>query len=556
MQVGYSIRFDDCSSERTVLKFMTDGMLLREILSDPLLASYGVVFLDEAHERTVRTDVLFGALKSIQARRAATASPLRLVVMSATLEADKFAAFFDGAPVLRIAGRQHPVTHLYTREPQSDYLDASLVTVMQLHLEEAPGDILVFLTGQEEIEGLEQLLEEHAARCPPSALKLLVRPLYAALPPALQVQVFEPTPPGCRKVILATNIAETSVTINGVRYVVDTGFAKERVFNPRIGIESLHAQPISKAAARQRSGRAGREAPGRAYRLYTEAAFDRLAESTTPEIQRCSLASVVLMLKAYGVDDVGAFAFIDRPAPEAVLQALEQLYALGALDDRGALTEAGRLMAHFPIDPMLAKVLLAATKEHDCGEEALAVIALLSVESVYYSPRQAREQADEARRKFLSTHGDHLTLLNVLQAYERVGRGGDWCNAHFLNARALRQVVDVREQLRGFCRQLELPLASCSDDRERVLRALLAGFFLQTAMRQRDGTYRTLHTRQTVAIHPSSCLATRRPACVLYHEMVQTSRQYIRTVSAVDVAWIAAAAPKYFGRVQQAQASQ
>jgi len=549
--VGYSIRFDDMTSAKTVLQYMTDVMLLREVLSDPLLKAYTVIFLDEAHERTVRTDILFGILKRIQAARASTPRPLKLVVMSATLEAEKFAVFFCNAPILRIAGRTHPVTVFYTREPQSDYLDAALVTVMQLHLEEPPGDILVFLTGQDEIEGLEELLEEHARRCPPEAPKLLVRPLYAALPPALQVQVFEPTPADCRKVILATNIAETSVTINGIRYVVDSGFAKERVYDARIGLESLLPQPVSKASARQRSGRAGREAPGRAYRLYTEDTFFRLPESTTPEIQRCSLAAVALSLKAYGVDDVMAFEYMDKPAPDALVSALEQLFGLGALDDQGRLTDEGRAMAHFPVDPMLARVLLAA-KELECGEEAVALIALLSVESIFYSPRQQREQAEEARRKFISSHGDHITLLNVLRAYERVNSSIDWCTAHFLNARALHQVMLVREQLRRTCGEMSVPLVSCGDDRARVLKALLAGYFLHTAVRQRDGSYRTLKSKQTVAIHPSSTLAGKQPACVLYHELVQTSRQFIRTVSAIDIAWIASAAPRYFGRVQAA----
>jgi HrpA-like RNA helicase len=550
-RVGYAIRFDDCTSAHTMLKYVTDGMLLRELLTDPLLAAYGMVFLDEAHERTVRTDVLFGLLKAVQARRAASASPLRLVVMSATLDTAKLVAFFGPAPVpvVRVPGRLYPVRQFYTREPQSDCLDAALVATLQLHVEAPPGDVLVFLAGQDEIESVEELLLEHAPRCPPSAPALMVRPLYAALPPAQQVQVFEPTPPGCRKVILATNIAETSVTINGVRYVIDTGYAKERAVQPRVGVETLQVVPISQAAAAQRSGRAGREAAGQAYRLYTEAAHAQLAPAATPEILRVALTGVVLMLKAYGVDDVLGFAYVDAPSREAVLPALEELYALGALDDDGRLSDAGRRMAQFPVDPPLAKVLLAG-QAHRCGDDVAAMVALLSVESVFYSPRHAREQADDARRKFVSAQGDHVTALNVLAAYDRVGGDAAWCHAHFLNARALRQVCDVRAQLRRVCGQLGLPLESAGEDRARVLRALLAGFFLHTAVRQQDGTYRTLQARHTVAIHPSSCLATRRPPCVLYHELVQTSRQFIRTVSAIDVAWIAEAAPRYFGRVK------
>jgi ATP-dependent RNA helicase DHX8/PRP22 len=284
--------------------------------------------------------------------------------MSATLDADSFSDFFGGARAVYVQGRQFAVQILYTPEPEEDYLDAAMLTVLQIHAEEAPGDILVFLTGQEEIDSLARLLADRAASLPPPSdvrgdasapHALLVAPLYAALPPEQQLSVFEPAPAGTRKVILATNIAETSLTIAGVRYVVDPGLAKQRAFNPRSGVDTLAIGPISGAAARQRAGRAGREAPGKCFRLYTEASFHALAPATRPEILRANLGGVVLQLKALGVSDVLAFPLLDPPPRAALLRSLELLYALGALDDAGALTRSGTAMARFPLEPMVRR---------------------------------------------------------------------------------------------------------------------------------------------------------------------------------------------------------
>ncbi|KAH7984342.1 hypothetical protein HPB52_019567 [Rhipicephalus sanguineus] len=409
-EVGYSIRFEDCTSERTVLKYMTDGMLLREFLSEPDLASYSVIIVDEAHERTLHTDILFGLVKDIARFR----PDLKLLISSATLDAEKFSEFFDDAPIFKIPGRRFPVDIYYTKAPEADYLDACVVTVLQIHITQPLGDILVFLTGQEEIEACQEMLMERTRKLGSKIRELVILPIYANLPTEMQAKIFEPTPTGARKVVLATNIAETSLTIDGIIYVIDPGFCKQNSYNARTGMDSLVVTPISKASARQRSGRAGRVAAGKCFRLYTAWAYEHeLEDNTVPEIQRVNLGNVVLMLKSLGINDLLHFDFLDPPAHETLVLALEQLYALGALNHLGELTKLGRRMAEFPVDPMMAKMLIASEK-YRCSEEVLTISAMLSVNSsVFYRPKDKALHADTARKNFFSPAGDHLTLMNV-----------------------------------------------------------------------------------------------------------------------------------------------
>lgn len=354
-EVGYTIRFEDCTSPETLIKYMTDGMLLRECLIDPDLQTYSCIMLDEAHERTIHTDVLFGLLKQAVQKRA----ELKLIVTSATLDAVKFSQYFFEAPIFTIPGRTFPVEILYTREPETDYLDASLITVMQIHLNEPPGDILLFLTGQEEIDTACEILYERMKSMGPDVPELIILPVYSALPSEMQTRIFEPAPPGSRKVVIATNIAETSLTIDGIYYVVDPGFVKQKVYNSKTGMDSLVVTPISQAQAKQRAGRAGRTGPGKTYRLYTERAYrDEMLATPVPEIQRTNLASTVLQLKAMGINDLLNFDFMDAPPVESLIMALEQLHSLSALDDEGLLTRLGRRMAEFPLEPSLSKMLI------------------------------------------------------------------------------------------------------------------------------------------------------------------------------------------------------
>ncbi|XP_024362763.1 probable pre-mRNA-splicing factor ATP-dependent RNA helicase DEAH2 isoform X2 [Physcomitrium patens] len=380
-EVGYSIRFEDCSGPKTTLKYLTDGMLLREAMTDPLLERYRVIILDEAHERTLATDVLFGLLKEVLKNR----PDLKLVVMSATLEAEKFQAYFSGAPLMKVPGRLHPVEIFYTQEPERDYLEAAIRTVVQIHICEPPGDILVFLTGEEEIEDACKKIGREVQNLGDQVGPVKAVPLYSTLPPAMQQKIFDAAPPPAkeggppgRKIVVSTNIAETSLTIDGIVYVIDPGFAKQKVYNPRIRVESLLVSPISKASAHQRAGRAGRTQPGKCFRLYTEKSFQNdLQPQTYPEILRSNLANVVLTLKKLGIDDLVHFDFMDPPAPETLMRALELLNYLAALDDDGNLTKLGELMSEFPLDPQMSKMLVVSP-EFNCSNEILSVTAMLS----------------------------------------------------------------------------------------------------------------------------------------------------------------------------------
>eukprot|EP00468_Gymnochlora_sp_CCMP2014_P001330 CAMPEP_0167741534 /NCGR_PEP_ID=MMETSP0110_2-20121227/909_1 /TAXON_ID=629695 /ORGANISM="Gymnochlora sp., Strain CCMP2014" /LENGTH=514 /DNA_ID=CAMNT_0007625595 /DNA_START=14 /DNA_END=1558 /DNA_ORIENTATION=- len=405
--IGYSVRFDDKSSQNTKIKFLTDGMLLREASLYPSLPRYFCVILDEAHERTLHTDILFAILKGIQKRR----KSFKIIVMSATLQAEKFSEYFGGAPILYVKGRQHPVDIMYTLEPQQDYVDSVVTTVYQIHLEKScPGDILVFLTGQEEIETCNRLITEKIQKLPAESPGMVVCPLYSALPQHIQMKAFEKAPKGMRKVVLATNIAETSVTINGIVYVVDTGVVKVRQNHPKTGVESLIVVPISKAEAWQRSGRAGRVQPGTCYRLYTEPTFESLRQVIVPEVVRTSLSSVVLQLKALKVENVADFDFMSRPPRQAIIRALEELVALGAIDGRGDLTKPlGERMSILPLEPVYSKALLSSEK-FTCGEEILTIVSLLSSDkgSLFLNPRNKRQQAATSRQQFVKKEGDLL----------------------------------------------------------------------------------------------------------------------------------------------------
>ncbi|XP_034931995.1 pre-mRNA-splicing factor ATP-dependent RNA helicase DEAH10 isoform X1 [Populus alba] len=604
LKVGYSIRFDDKTSSSTRIKYMTDGLLLREALLDPYLSRYSVIIVDEAHERTVHTDVLLGLLKNVQRARLKSVidhavvnnkkasngitkenekgaectnflkqcqrkfPPLKLIIMSASLDARLFSEYFGGARAVHVEGRQHHVDIFYTLHAETDYVDAALITIFQIHLEEGPGDILVFLTGQEEIEGVERLVQEQLQKLPEESRKLLTAPIFSSLPSEQQMRVFMPAPAGHRKVILATNIAETSVTIPGVKYVIDPGFIKARSYDPVKGMESLIIIPTSKAQALQRSGRAGREGPGKCFRLYPESEFEKLEDSTKPEIKRCNLSNVILQLKALGVDDIIGFDFLEKPSRAAIQKSLEELFLLGALTDDCKLSDpVGHQMARLPLDPIYSKALILAS-QFNCLEEMLIAVSMLSVESIFYNPREKSEEAKTAKKCFASPDGDHLTLINVYRAAgellqkrrmelgieknEKNIKGKNekilrkWCRENFINSRSLRHACDIHSQIRGHVEQMGLPISSCGDDTLQFRRCLAASFFLNAALKQPEGTYRALASGQVVQIHPTSVLHQSKVECVIFDELVQTSQKYIRNTTRIDYLWLTELAPHYY----------
>nr|CAD7409942.1 unnamed protein product [Timema poppensis] len=544
-EVGYSIRFEDCSSAKTLLKYMTDGMLLREGMSDPMLENYQVILLDEAHERTLATDILMGVLKEVVKQR----PDLKLVIMSATLDAGKFQQYFDNAPLMNVPGRTHPVEIFYTPEPERDYLEAAIRTVIQIHMcEEIAGDVLLFLTGQEEIEEACKRIKREIDNLGPEVGDLKCIPLYSTLPPNLQQRIFEPAPP-CkpngavgRKVVVSTNIAETSLTIDGVVFVIDPGFAKQKVYNPRIRVESLLVSPISKASAQQRAGRAGRTKPGKCFRLYTEKAFkNEMQDNTYPEILRSNLA------------------------PETLMRALELLNYLAALDDDGNLTDLGAVMAEFPLDPQLAKMLIASCN-HNCSNEILSITAMLSdatklvgcglppllhylVPQCFVRPNEAKKAADDAKMRFAHIDGDHLTLLNVYHAFKQNSEDPQWCYDNFVNYRSLKSGDNVRQQLSRIMDRFNLKRTSTDftskDYYINIRKALVTGFFMQVAHLERTGHYLTIKDNQVVQLHPSTCL-DHKPEWVIYNEFVLTTKNYIRTVTDIKPEWLLKLSPQYY----------
>lgn len=567
-EVGYTIRFEDCTSSKTVIKYMTDGMLQREALVDPLMSRYSVIMLDEAHERTIATDILFALLRDAVRKRKGT---LKLIVTSATLDSQKFSSYFDGCPVFHIKGRTFPVKTYYTKTPELDYIEATVDTVIDVHTNNPPGDILVFLTGREEIETCcETIVQKMGAlaKSDPNMSELLVLPIYSAMPSEMQSRIFEPTPLGKRKVVIATNIAETSITIDGIYYVIDPGFVKVNAYDAKRSMDSLIVQPISRAQADQRSGRAGRTGPGKCYRLYTKNAYlKEMPANTTPEILRQNLSHTILMLKAMGIEDILNFGFMDRPHEESILKALEELYILEALNEDGMLTNVGSYMAYFPMEPMLAKTLIKSF-EFNCSYEVIEVIAMLSVPDVFYRPREKRDLADKMKRKFDDYNGDLLTLLHIYKKWEQNGYSKDWCTDNFLHEKSMRKAKDVKEQIIKLIQNIDrkekgltLELQSCNNKLDNIRKAFVSGFFKNSAKRASNhghhdeaGSFKTLADNLTVFIHPSSSLH-RVPGVeyVIYHTLVLTNKEYMHCTTKIDPQWLIQYASKVFRRANEGE---
>ncbi|KNA17592.1 hypothetical protein SOVF_078270 [Spinacia oleracea] len=557
-EVGYAIRFEDRTSTKTRIKYLTDGVLLRESLSDPELSSYSVIILDEAHERSLNMDILMGLVKRLVGIR--SSSNFRVLITSATLEGEKVSAFFDGCPVLNVPGKLFPVEVIYTDDVNKNFVEAALKKAIDIHVKEPEGDILIFMTGQEDIERLVQKLEDRVRSLEEgSVMDAVIYPLHGSLPPELQVRVFSPPPKNCRRFIVATNIAETSLTVDGVVYVIDSGYVKQRQYNPQTGMYSLDVVQISRVQANQRAGRAGRTRPGKCYRLYPSVVYnDDFMEAAVPEIQRTSLAGSVLYLKSLDLPgiDILKFDFLDPPSYASLGDALRQLYLIDGIDENGAITSVGRIMAELPLEPSLSRTLIAAN-ENGTLSQALTIAAMLSAET---SLLPSFAKGSEKKRKHTPLKlpdggglGDHIQLLQIFESWSETKYDIEWCKEYGLQIRGMSFVKDVRGQL---CQLLQ-KMAKCSTDvhgshksREKKMgyrnlrKALCVGYANQLAERMmRHNGYRTLGLKsQLVQVHPSSVLQPDEdgmlPNYVVYHELITTSSPFMRNICTVDMQWI------------------
>jgi pre-mRNA-splicing factor ATP-dependent RNA helicase DHX38/PRP16 len=475
--VGYSIRFESVLSNQTRIKYMTDGILLRESLVDRDLSKYSAIIIDEAHERSLNTDVLLGVLRQIVLNRV----DLKLIVTSATMDADKFSAFFGNAPIFKIPGRTFPVEIMFSKVPKVDYVEAAVQQVLTVHVSHPPGDILVFMTGQDDVEATCFLIGEKIQDESRNFKPLMILPIYSQLPSYLQSKIFDPAPPGVRKCIVATNIAETSLTVDGIKYVVDTGFCKIKVFNPKIGMDCLQFVPVSQASADQRAGRAGRTGPGYAYRLYTELAYkNEFLVNTVPEIQRTNLSNVTLLLKSLNVKNLLEYSFIDSPPYPSLISSLYQLWLVGAIDSVGKLTYLGKEMSEFPLEPSLSKMVVFSL-ELKCTEEVVTIVAMLSVPNVFVRPAGMIEESDSAREKFYVPESDHLTLLHIYQQWKKNLGNEEWCRRHFLHNKTLRKAEEIRNQLVQILRSKERGMESCGSNWDVVRKCVCAAYFHHAA---------------------------------------------------------------------------
>ncbi|XP_068173354.1 probable ATP-dependent RNA helicase DHX40 isoform X2 [Antennarius striatus] len=573
-EVGYQVRFDDCTSQDTVVKYLTDGCLLREILTDPALSQYSVIILDEVHERSLNTDILLGLLKKFFSKPTKATNgrslPLKVVVMSATLETEKLSTFLGDCPVFTIPGRTFPVTCTFgsavgPKDTESvGYVTEVVKVALDIHTSEMAGDILVFLTGQVEIERACDLLYEKAELIDynydvqdQTVEGLLILPLYGSMPTDQQRQIFQPPPSGIRKCVVATNIAATSLTIDGIKYIVDSGFVKQLIHNSRVGMDILEVVPISKSEAQQRAGRAGRTSAGKCFRIYSKEFWEKnMPEYTVPEIQRTSLTAVILTLKCLGIHDVIRFPYLDCPEERFILEALKQLYQFDAIDRRGHVTHLGKLMVEFPLQPGLTRAVLKSAAL-GCQDLLLPVAAMLSVENIFIRPGKPEQQkeADKTHRALATKTGsrnDFATLLTVFETCKSSNQPSAWCRDNWIHWRALKSAFSVETQLREILLHLQqkrdFPVETFDGNKNELFRrCLCTGYFTNVARRSVGTAFCTMDGNGSmVQIHPSSSLFEQEAEMnwVIFHDMMVTSRVYIRTVCPIRYEWVKNLLPK------------
>ena len=561
--VGYSIRFDNKVSENTAIKYCTDGILLNEIMFDPLLSTYSVIIIDEAHERSLYSDILLGLLKKIHIKR----NDLKLIITSATLNIDALYNFFktntNKVGVLSVkANRPYNVDIHYLKEPCNNYIKCAIDTIMNIHQYEERGDIIVFIPGSEEIDTAIAILKSYDNN---TALynSMYVLPLYSSLPYKLQMRVFETTPVGMRKVIFTTNIAETSVTIQGIKYVVDCGFTKLSYFNNYNGINSLITCAISKSSALQRSGRAGRIGHGKCYRLYTELDFNKMQDYTPPEMVRCDVISILLKLKLLGIHNVLQFQFLTTPTVDSIVYSLEVLYSLQAIDDGCNITKCGEYISLMPIEPRLAKSLLDSIKLK-CHNEMVTIAAMCAVDYPYINSKyiniesvtNKNEYLLECIGRFVQNEGDHLTLLTIYNEYIKNGCDSKWCDANCLQTKVLMKAVEIRKHLIQMLKSVSEyqhltfdNTAQVVADTVNIRKCLISGYFSNVAELKSDGRYYTFKGNTCVHVHHTSVFNRFigiLPQWVLYNEIIHTKEIYMRDIIHILPQWLIEVSPFYY----------
>ena len=538
-RVGFQVRFTDRSSETTLVKVMTDGILLAEIQHDRRLERYDTIIIDEAHERSLNIDFLLGYLKRLLPER----PDLKIIVTSATIDVERFSAYFDDAPVIEVSGRTYPVDVWY-RPPPSDDVDVpraivdavnEIIEVERASAHAGRGDILVFHAGERDIR--ETALELRKANIP----HLDVLPLYSRLSRDEQARVLQPPRGGGRRVVLATNVAETSLTVPGIRYVVDPGFARISRYSVRSKVQQLPIEPISQASADQRKGRCGRVADGICVRLYSEEDFLARPAFTEPEILRTGLASVILQMNLLGLGDIARFPFIESPDSRQINDGVRLLEEIGALKGK-RLTDSGRKLARLPVDPRIARMLLVSAQLGSL-REMLVIASFLSVQDPRDRPVEKQQAADQAHRRFYADNSDFIGTLNLWTYAEEqrqqltASQFRRLCKKEFLNWLRLREWRDIHFQLRLICKDLGLKQNTDPADDETVGRAIVAGMLSQIGTLTEERDYEGVRGRR-FSIHPASSLFKKKPKWIVAAELVETTRLYARGVGAIDPEWV------------------
>ena len=534
--VGYKMRFEDKTVPATRIKIMTDGTLLQEMKTDNLLSSYSVIMVDEAHERSLNIDFILGLLKQVLEER----PDFKVIISSATINAEIFSTYFNGCPVVHINTQMYPVQIVYdtpSQNAQEDALQEKIEDIVDRTIESGrEGDFLIFLSGEKHIKDCLMRLDRSSV-----SKKLHLLPLYGRLSKDEQERVFDPAPDKTHKVVISTNIAETSVTIDGITTVIDSGLAKMNYYNPRTFTSSLIEGPISRASSNQRKGRAGRTQPGMCYRLYSKKDFDHRELFTLEEIYRTDLSEVVLRMAELGIQDFEGFDFISPPGKQGIVGAVETLRLLKALDDKRQLTEIGKMMVRFPLIPRHSRIIVESIHRfHDVLEEVLIASAFLSTHTPFLLPPGDEMEARHAHHQFSDPDGDFISYLKLFYAYGKkidTKQRERFCEQYYLDVKIMNEIVNIKQQLEEIVSlDLGVPISSGGSTRD-YLCAVSAGLIQFVCEKSGRTAYRSL-TADRIQIHPGSVMFRESPQFIVAGEIVRTSRMFARSVSPLQRQWL------------------